>query len=189
MNPKPLIESSGEKLTLRNPLEKIDPSDLAKPDPAGRKTRKGVKRKRGKINSKQGLHGFLMAALLLGALFYDQQWGNMYLSIGNYQLFRNILVGSAYVLLVVQAFQHNMIHGVLCLFLPPYTIIYALMLVDSGALRGFAFAFFVFMGVEWYFTRGASVAMQIVFLFDAMVVEGNRLIGVAGREELKNAPY
>jgi len=147
-----LIPSTG-KLSLRTPSARGQSGALATPEHAKQKPATGKRKKKPKAvgATSQAILAFLFMAVVMGALLYDQVGGTKILAPGHYNVTRLAFVLGAYVVLLLEAFSHSMLHGVLCLFFPPYVLVYGLFVADGGASRGFTFALCVFFGVEMYF--------------------------------------
>lgn len=100
----------------------------------------------------------LVAAVLVGL-----QW--KFSALGAYQSYylwgRIALAAGAYLMVALVAFQDSTGTGSMCLFLPPYTIMYAGSSVESHVLRGVFFAVLVAFCTEVYFIRDQALAMAM----------------------------
>ncbi len=97
------------------------------------------------------------------ALLVGLQW--QFSALGSYQSFylwgRIALAAGAYLMVALVAFQDSAGVGSMCLFLPPYTIMYAGSSVESHVLRGVFFAVLVALCTEVYFIRDQALAMAM----------------------------
>lgn len=149
-HPEALIPPTA-KLSLKNPPAKGESGLVQTGNREAELKRRNRKRKEKKAATSvmQSFLTFLVIGAALGFLFWDQHWGTGYITSSQYRMVRLIAVVGAYVVLVIEAFSHNMIQGVFTLFFPPYSLIYGLIFADGGPVKGFTFAICVFLGVEW----------------------------------------
>lgn len=178
--PPPLIPP-GPKLSLkpRGP-EAAPPVDRLREEAVAaaksRKKKKQVKAGRPRSAMLQSVAAFLLIGGLFGGLLFHEVTGKAVLSAEQVTYGRIFLVVGLYVVLVIEAFTQDMLHGLFCVFFPPYALVYGLLYSDAGPLRGLSLAVMVFLGAEMYFAPETALVYQVRDWIGGMVDEGQRLI-------------
>jgi hypothetical protein len=106
--------------------------------------------------------GSCVIALLLCGLFLAHQvleWE--LLPQDTLLLARNITLAAFLVVLILEAFSEDLLQGILCLFLLPYTVFYGVFMSDAGPIRGITIAILMFLGAEIYFTPEQAVVPKV----------------------------
>lgn len=178
----------GSRLTLkpRGP-EKAPP--VEKPPELDRRTKRKLEKKRKKMKPGGGsrkfgrrflgqtLGSFLIAGLLFGAFLYHQAVGLELLTPEQAGLIRGVAVVAFLVILIIEAFTEDMLQGILCLFLTPYSFVYGLLFADAGPIRGLTAAMLVFLGAEVYFTPDQALVPHVTRTINEWIFTGqDRLI-------------
>lgn len=149
---------------------------------AEKKERAELKRKKALKKSKPssavltGILGFVGTAAIFGFILADWEleWG---IVPGDYYQMATIIgVVSVYALIVLSAFQHGMIHGLICLLFPPYIVIYGLLVSDYSGLKGASLALVAFLAAEWHFVREDSFVIWAVNGVESAVDGGRNAI-------------
>lgn len=188
-SPPPALIPPGPKLTLKPrgpdvgpPVERLKAE--AQKEHKKRKKKKQVKGGRPKSAMLQSFAAFLLIGGLLGGLLFHEVTGKELVSgeIANYG--RIFLVVALYVVLVIEAFTQDMLHGLFCVFFPPYALVYGLLYSDAGPLRGLSLAVIVFLGAEMYFSPEDALVYHVRDAISEFVGEGQRLI----LDEPRNEP-
>jgi len=129
--------------------------------------------------------GSCVASLLLFGLFLAHQvleWDivpqdTLYLA-------RNITLSALLILLILEAFSEDLLQGILCLFLMPYTVFYGVFVSDAGPVRGITIALLMFLGAEIYFTPDQAVVPKVEAQVSSWIQSGqDALIYPDGRPQ------
>lgn len=184
----------GSRLQLK-PKEYKNPGLIQEPEP----DKKKKKRKRGSAKEKkpasaskafglrflgQSIGSFVIGGLLLGAFLYHQATGMDMLSPQQANMARGIAVTSFLAILIIEAFTEDMMQGILCFFLLPYSFVYGLLFADAGPIRGLTVAVLLFFGAEMYFTPDDALVPTVAETVNGWIRAGqDRLIYPDGRPE------
>lgn len=99
-------------------------------------------------------------------------------------LTRNITLAAFLAVIILEAFTEDLLQGILCLFLLPYSFIYGLFFADAGPIRGLTIAFLVFLGAEMYFTPDDAFVPKAQQVINEWIKTGqDKLIYPDGRPE------
>jgi len=132
----------------------------------------------------QTIGSFLITSLVLGAFVYHQTTGMDLITPSQANLARGIAIASFVALLIVEAFQQDMMQGILCLFLVPYSFVYGLLFADAGPVRGMTVAVLLFFGAEIYFTPDNALVPIVSNTVNSWIRSGqDRLMYPDGRPE------
>jgi len=188
-SPPPALIPRGPKLTLKERApEKGPPVDRIKAEAVAthksRKKKKQVKAGRPKSAFLESLAAFILIGGLLGGLLFHQVTGKDLISPEYANYGRIFMVLGLYVVLVIEAFTQEMLHGLFCVFFPPYALVYGLLYSDAGPLRGLSLAMIVFLSAEMYFSPEDALVYHIRDAISGFVGEGQRLI----LDEPRNVP-
>lgn len=188
-SPPPALIPPGPKLTLKPRGPEVGPPvDRLKEEAI--KTSKSRKKKRqikaGKPRSAalQSVAAFLLIGGLMGGLLFHQVTGKELISPEYANYGRIFFVVAMYIVLVIEAFTQDMLHGLFCVFFPPYALVYGLLYSDAGPLRGLSLAVMVFLGAEMYFTPEDALVYHVRDGISEFVGQGQRLI----QDEPRNVP-
>ncbi|MCC5844109.1 MAG: hypothetical protein JJU05_07650 [Verrucomicrobia bacterium] len=188
-SPPPALIPPGPKLTLKPrgpdvgpPVERL--KEEARATHKFRKKKKQVKAGKPKSALLQSVGAFLLIGGLFGGLLYHQVTGKELISPEHAHYGRVFFVVAFYLVLVIEAFTEDMLHGLFCVFFPPYALVYGLLYSDAGPLRGLSLAVIVFLGAEVYFTPEDALVIHVRDGISEFVSEGQRLI----QDEPRNVP-
>lgn len=117
---------------------------------------------------------FAVVALLLVGFQFKHEDLSRYMNV--YEWTRTLMAGGVYLLVVLVAFQDSLGAGGLCLFLPPYTVMYTGASVESHVLRGVFFAVLFALCTEVYFIRDQSLAMAMAGSINGLIQTVDNLI-------------
>lgn len=124
----------------------------------------------------------VVALLLVGFQYQADAWSH---HLALYEWIRTgVLVGS-YLLVVMMAFQDGLGMGALCLVIPPYALLYAIMAVESALLRGIFYGAVAGIAAEVYFLADHSLVMALGETFGGIVTWGDSLINSAANSPLR----
>lgn len=124
----------------------------------------------------------IMVFLFVTGLMVGYQWQAARFAdfLPFYTWSRNIMVLVAFWLVVADAFQSGLLQAALCVFLPPYTIVYATSRLTSYILRGLFLAALVVLAAELYFIPEESVALALQGVLAGFIESVDGLILRAG---------
>lgn len=117
---------------------------------------------------------FMVVALLLVGFQFKHEALSAYTNV--YLWTRGLLAAGVYLLVVLVAFQDSLGSGSLCLFVPPYAVVYAGASVESHVLRGAFFAVLLALCTEVYFIRDQSMAMALAHNLNGLIETVDSLI-------------
>lgn len=100
----------------------------------------------------------------LGAFQNYYLWGRIALALG------------VYLMVALVAFQDSAGTGSMCLFLPPYTVMYTSSNIESNVLRGAFFAVLVGLCTEVYFIRDQALATAMGSSISGLIQNVDNLI-------------
>ncbi len=188
-SPPPALIPPGPKLTLKPrgpdvgpPVERLKAEAAA--HQKSRKKKKQIKAGKPRSAFWQSAGAFLLIGGLFGGLLFHQVSGQALISAEHANYGRILFVVSLYLVLVIEAFTQEMLHGLFCVFFPPYALVYGLFFSDAGPLRGLSLAVIVFLGAEMYLIPGDALVYQVRDGISEFVSEGQRLI----QDEPRNVP-
>ena len=178
----------GSRLTLKpRGLEKAPPVERP-PELSNREKRK-LEKKRSKMKPAKGsrsfgmrflgqsVGAFVIGMLVFGGFLYHQAVGMTLLTPAQAEVARGVAMAAFVVILIIEAFTEDMMQGILCLFLVPYSFIYGLLFADAGPIRGLTMAVIVFLGAEMYFTPKEALVPQVADTVNGWIFSGqDRLI-------------
>jgi hypothetical protein len=98
----------------------------------------------------------------------------------NYVWVRAVVGGFVYLLIVILAYEDGLLHGFLCLFLPPYAVYYALARTEYYFLKGAFTALAVVVAAELYLLPQSSALNSLQDGLTRSIEHGERLIQWAG---------
>lgn len=99
-------------------------------------------------------------------------------------LTRNIGLVAFLAVLILEAFTEDILQGVLCFFLLPYTFLYGLFFADAGPVRGLTIAVLIFLGAEMVFTPEEALVPTVQTVVNDWIRSGqDKLIYPDGRPE------
>jgi hypothetical protein len=98
----------------------------------------------------------------------------------NYVWVRAIAGGLIYLLIVILAYEDGLLHGFLCLFLPPYAVYYALARTEYYFLKGAFTALVVVVAAELYLLPQCSALNSMQDALTRGIEHGEYLIQWAG---------
>jgi hypothetical protein len=114
-----------------------------------------------------------VAALLIGFQYKHEDFSS-------YATFyfwgRNLLAAAVFLLVVLIAFQDNLGSGAVCLFIPPYSLVYVSSNIESHLLRGVFFGVVAALATEVYLMPDASVAGAIGYAMGNLIDTVDNLI-------------
>ena len=125
--------------------------------------------------------GTLVLAALIGFQYFFSQLDS-YLTY--YIWVRNLLGIAAYTLVVLLAFQDHLGPGALCLFIPPYTLLYTSSSVKSGIVRGVFYGMVIVFLSEIYFLPNQSLLLAFGDWLSEIIGQVDGLIKKAGESPL-----
>ena len=184
----PELIPAGPKLNFKQTKKEADAPVERHRLPEKEKRKTYVKRKKkSKVNKGssallESLMGFVFVALLGGGLIYHRVTGQTLLSVYALNMVGLSIVLGFYVVMIIESFSHDLMQGVLCLFVPPYVFIYGLFFSDAGPLRGFTLGVLVFLGAEMHFTPDTSLALKGRDQVTGWVEGGQRLLSGERRD-------
>jgi hypothetical protein len=161
---EPIRKPDPGVLRLKKNKSEHTPTPYAEREPSKKQLRKSEqKRKKLKENPVPGSKArlrfllisatpFAMSVVILGTLLAHQFFSWEVVTHDQAIFARNVLIISFFVVLAIEAFTEDVLQGVLCLFLPPYSIIYGIFVADAGPIRGLTMAIVCFLGAEMFFT-------------------------------------
>lgn len=172
-------------LTLRNPPARVPETEY--PDgppgslPGGRPV---IRRKRGSFTPPafvSFLAGFLLSAGLGAFFIYHHVAKLNWVELEYFKWFRLAFLAVFMCVLVGTAFQQSPAHGVACVLCPPYTIVYALIFLDSPALRGLIYGIVAWFGAEVYYMNPHSFLTACRHTSNELIADVNGLIERSSR--------
>lgn len=184
----------GSRLSLK-PKEFHEPDVVKKPNAPQKKHRarkRNLSRKKPAKASKkitlrflgQSVGSFLIGGLVLGFFLYHQATGMEWLTPEQANLARAIAIASFVAVLIIEAFTEDMMQGILCFFLTPYSFVYGLFFADAGPIRGLTMAILLFFGAEIYFTPENALIPRMARTIDSWIQSGqDTLIQPDGRPD------
>jgi len=176
----------GSQLKLKKKVPLPEPP-VAKPPPP-KDTKKAKKQRKkpkpGRTANRFGLRffglsigSFLLGGAVLGAFLYHQINGLDILTPEQADMARAITVIAFILVVILEAFTEDMMQGILCLFLLPYTFVYGLLFADAGPIRGLTMALLAFFAAEIYFTPDDALVPQVAEMINTWIEDGQeRLI-------------
>lgn len=180
-SPPPALVPPGPKLTLKPrrpdvppPVERFREEVLS--SKASRRKKRKKKTVRPGSAFLQSLGAFLLIGAVLGGLFYHAWTGQEVLAEEQVLAARIFLVAALYLVLLMEAFTQNALHGIFSVFFPPYALIYGLFFSDGGPLRGMSLALLLFLGAEGVLTPENAIVFQARDQISSLVEAGQRLI-------------
>jgi hypothetical protein len=178
--PKPALKPRGPEAPP--PVDRI--REEAKKIGKSRKKKKQVKAGKPKSAILQSVAAFLLIGGLFGAMLFHQVTDRELISAEHFHYGRVFLVVAFYIVLVIEAFTEDMLHGLFCVFFPPYALVYGLFFSDAGPLRGLTLAVALFLGAEIYLTPDDSLVIIARDAVSSFVNQGQSLI----LDEPRNVP-
>lgn len=149
--PSPLAEMEPPPSKKRKKKKKKKQSDSTNPHLAQEEVKTPGKKSKLRFFLISGLPFFF--SLVIFSAFIAHQVLDWQILTHQQALFaRNILITSLFVILIIEAFVEDILQGVLCLFVPPYSIMYGIFVADAGPIRGLTLAVLCFLGAEMYYT-------------------------------------
>jgi hypothetical protein len=138
--------------------------------------------------SKESPHWlWLLVALTVGGLLVGFQYKadawSEYLMM--YEWTRTGVVSLAYLLVLLIAFQDGPGPGLLCLVIPPYSVIYAMTSVESRLLQGVFFGALVGLFAEVYFLPDHSILLAAMQEFEQVVAWGDSMLSAASGSPMR----
>ncbi|MFP6904029.1 MAG: hypothetical protein VCG02_02335 [Verrucomicrobiota bacterium] len=96
----------------------------------------------------QGIAGLALILALAGWSLEQLQVESGVIGFSEYHRGRIVLLVSAYVLVLISAFQISAIQGLFCTLFPPYMIYFVFVPMESSALKGVVIGLGIFIAVE-----------------------------------------
>ena len=128
---------------------------------------------------------WVVGALVLAALIGFQYLSDQLDSYLTYYIWvRNLIGIAAYTLVVLLAFQDHVGPGALCLFIPPYTLLYTSSSVESGILRGAFYGIVIVFITEIYFLPEESLMLAFGYWLNEVIDDVDHLIIKAGESPI-----
>lgn len=128
---------------------------------------------------------WVVGALVLAALIGFQYLSDQLDSYLTYYIWvRNLLGIAAYTFVVLLAFQDHLGPGALCLFIPPYTLLYTSSSVESGILRGAFYGMVIVFISEIYFLPDESLMLTFGHWLNEVIGDVDSLIIKAGESPI-----
>lgn len=125
-----------------------------------------------------------LGLIVLGAFLAHQVLDWQILTPEQARLTRNIGIASFFAVVILQAFTEDLLQGILCFFLLPYTVIYGLFFADAGPIRGLTIAVLIFLGAEMFYTPEEAIVPTIQSAVNNWIQDGqDKLIQPDGRRE------
>ncbi|GEM_PF-1249875 len=138
----------------------------------------------------QSIGSFLVAAVLFGTFLYHQATALSWISPSQAEMIRGIGVVSFLVILIIEAFTEDMMQGILCLFLLPYTFVYGLLFADAGPVRGVTVAMILFLASEIYFTPDSALIPKVEHTVNSWInTNQDKLINPEGEKGRRDAGF
>lgn len=125
-----------------------------------------------------GLVGLILGVLVFVGLQYAADEGMISAQI--YSMMRIVVYPLLYLGVLVTAFREGYLPGVLCLFLPPYTIYYALSRTDAYSVRGAFAAMLIGLGAELHYMPDQAFLTHGENAINAVIEGGADAINRAG---------
>lgn len=171
-------EPASSKLKLKS--RKVE-EEIFAPPPPPKKPAKVKKAKPAKSSGKMSIRflsmsigSFIFGSLIFGAFIYHQANNLEILSPQQANMTRGIAVIAFFVILVIEAFQEDLIQGVVSLFLPPYAFVYGILFADAGPVRGLTMAMLVFLSAEVYFTPETALVPNTLSAINEWINAGQQ---------------
>lgn len=98
-----------------------------------------------------------------------------------YIIVRNILAAAAVILMAHSAAQDGILRGLLCVFFPPYLLLYATSQEESGWLRGLFLGVMLGLCAEAFLLPEASLILEIGPAISAMIERVENWMALASR--------
>ena len=115
----------------------------------------------------------LVVGTLIGFQYFSQRLESY---LAYYMWARSGLALAAYAMVVVLAFKDHVGPGLICLFLPPYALVYSASSVESGLLRGILYGMVIVLIAEVYFLPEHAALLAAADLVDRMIDNVDGLI-------------
>jgi len=196
---KDSVIPGGSRLSLK-PKDWESPTVVEEPE----ELKKAAKKKKNKRAPKKpseakqftvkflsmSIGSFLVAGLIFGTFLYHQTASLSWISPGQAEMARGIAVVSFLVILIIEAFTEDMMQGILCLFLLPYTFVYGLLFADAGPVRGVTVAMLLFLGSEVYFTPDSALVPKVERTINGWIsTNQDKLINPEGEKGRRDAGF
>lgn len=188
----PVLIPDGPRLSFKEKKQEVPPPvdrHRALDKRAAKKQRREERRRHRSSNKKKGMSAFLesfLAFLLLcalgGGLIYHRVTGQDLLPLYVVNLASISILAGFYVVVLIEAFAHDMLQGILCLFIPPYALVYGLFFSDAGPLKGFTLGLMLFLGAEMYYVPDDALVNQGTKTLSSWVGGLQALIGGERRQ-------
>lgn len=155
---------------------------------SAKKNREKKRRKKGTVSPGRMLFNTLgscaVALILLGLFLAHQvlEWDLVPKETA--LLGRNIFLAVFLLVVIVESFSEDLLQGILCLFLLPYTVFYAVFVSETGPIRGFTIALLLFFAAEMVFTPEEAVVPKVEAEVSGWIKAGqDKLIYPDGRPQ------
>lgn len=185
--PPPVLIPDGPKLSLKEKKAEAPPPvdrHRAVDKRAAKKKRRKRPAKKKKVMSAflESFFALLFVGALGGGLIYHRVTGQDLLPLYAVNLVSASLVLAFYVVILIESFTQDMLQGILCLFIPPYALIYGLFFSDAGPLKGFTLGLILFLGAEMFFVPNDALVNRGTETVSNWVGSLQALIGGERRE-------
>lgn len=190
----------GSRLSLK-PKDWESPTVVEAPPPPKKKPLNKSKTKKGPKEPNQArqftlkflsmsIGSFLLAAMIFGTFLYHQSAQLGWITPSQAEMVRGIGVVAFLVILIIEAFTEDMMQGILCLFLLPYTFVYGLLFADTGPVRGVTVAMLLFLGSEVYFTPDNALVPKVEKTINGWIAKNqDKLINPEGEKGRRDAGF
>ena len=106
------------------------------------------------------LAGIVML-IVAGVLIVFQYKADMFQGyLSEYAVARNVVIAAAYLFVVLAAFKEHIGPGAVCLFFPPYALVYSMTSVESWLLRGVLYGMVIGLITETYLLPNDALFMN-----------------------------
>ena len=106
------------------------------------------------------LAGIVML-IVAGVLIVFQYKADMFQGyLSEYAVARNVVIAAAYLFVVLAAFREHIGPGAVCLFFPPYALVYSMTSVESWLLRGVLYGMVIGLITETYLLPNDALFMN-----------------------------
>ena len=126
----------------------------------------------------------LLGLMIFGLFLAHQKLNWEILTPEQALLTRNIGMVVFLVVVIVEAFTEDILQGILCLFLPPFTFLYGLFFADAGPIRGLTISILLFLGTEMFLLPDEALVPTVQTTVNDWIQSGqDKLIHPDGRPE------